>query len=97
MENYQKSGLDVLFYGQEHFDTLAILSMKDEFAEGKVADLMKNQKLFSNKELMIRNFGKLSVNLDECEEYIQKVIVRIFYAHLFRMVKSNQTPKSQRH
>jgi hypothetical protein len=26
LDNYQRSGLDVLFYGQEHFDTLAILS-----------------------------------------------------------------------
>jgi hypothetical protein len=30
LDNFQKTGLDVLFYGQEHFDTLAILSMKDE-------------------------------------------------------------------
>ena len=26
LDNYQRSGLDILFYGQEHFDTLAILS-----------------------------------------------------------------------
>jgi hypothetical protein len=26
MDKFQRSGLDVLFYGQEHFDTLAILS-----------------------------------------------------------------------
>jgi hypothetical protein len=25
MDQYKRSGLDVLFYGQEHFDTLAIL------------------------------------------------------------------------
>ena len=75
MDNYQKTGLDVLFYGQEHFDTLAILSMKEEMPLEKVSDLMKNQKLFSNKELMIRNLGKLCLNLDECEKYIQGVIV----------------------
>jgi len=28
MDQYQRSGLDVLFYGQEHFDTLAILSQR---------------------------------------------------------------------
>jgi len=59
MDHYQRSGLDVLFYGQEHFDTLAILSQRasstDQMNEGKVSDLMKNQKLFSNKELMLRN------------------------------------------
>jgi hypothetical protein len=57
LDNYHKTGLDVLFYGQEHFDTLAILSMKEEMKDGKVSELMKNQKLFSNKELMIRNLG----------------------------------------
>jgi hypothetical protein len=56
-DNYQKSGLDVLFYGQEHFDTLAILSMKDHMSTEKVSDLMRNQKLFSNKELMTRNLS----------------------------------------
>ena len=28
LDHYQRSGLDVLFYGQEHFDTLAILSQR---------------------------------------------------------------------
>jgi hypothetical protein len=61
MEKYQRSGLDVLFYGQEHFDTLAILSQRpgedDQISESKIGDLMKNQKLFSNKELMLRNLS----------------------------------------
>lgn len=78
MDQYQRSGLDVLFYGQEHFDTLAILSQRqnapDQFSEEKVADLMKNQKLFSNRELMQRNLQQLTVNMGECEEYIQGVI-----------------------
>jgi hypothetical protein len=48
LDNYQRSGLDVLFYGQEHFDTLAILSQRsgqqrdDGMSEGKIGDLMKN-------------------------------------------------------
>jgi hypothetical protein len=47
MDQYQRSGLDVLFYGQEHFDTLAILSQRpgqgeDSMSEGKIGDLMKN-------------------------------------------------------
>lgn len=57
VDNYHKSGLDVLFYGQEHFDTLAILSMKEDMTNDKVSDLMKNQKLFSNKELLTKNLG----------------------------------------
>jgi hypothetical protein len=63
----------VLFYGQEHFDTLAILSQKDDedmMSEGRIGDLMKNQKLFSNKELMTRNLQQLTVNMQECEAYI---------------------------
>jgi phage/plasmid primase-like uncharacterized protein len=75
-DDYQKTGLDVLFYGQDHYDTLAILSMKDDMKETKVADLMNNQKLLSNKDLLIRNFGQLIENLSECEDYIQDVIVR---------------------
>ena len=47
IDNYQRTGLDVLFYGQEHFDTLAILSTRpsaaeDQMNEQKVSDLMKN-------------------------------------------------------
>jgi hypothetical protein len=75
-DDYQKTGLDVLFYGQDHYDTLAILSMKDDMKETKVADLMNNQKLLSNKDLLIRNFGQLIENLKECEDYIQDVMVR---------------------
>jgi hypothetical protein len=69
MDQYQRSGLDVLFYGQEHFDTLAILSQRPSqqedggMSEGKIGDLMKNQKLFSNKELMVRNLQQLCLNM----------------------------------
>lgn len=78
MEKYQRSGLDVLFYGQEHFDTLAILSQRpgedDQISESKIGDLMKNQKLFSNKELLLRNLSQLCLNMTECETYIQQVV-----------------------
>lgn len=43
-------------------------------SEGKIGDLMKNQKLFSNKELMTRNLQQLCINMQECEQYIQDVI-----------------------
>lgn len=34
----------------------------------------KNQKLLQNRELMLRNFGTLIENLDECEKYIDEII-----------------------
>ena len=36
----------------------------------KVTDLMTNQKLLSNKDLMIKNLDNLIQNLNECEDYI---------------------------
>jgi transcription initiation factor IIE alpha subunit len=74
LDNFHKTGLDVLFYGQEHFDTLAILSMKQEMTKEKVADLMTNQRLLSNKDLMIKNLEQLIENLRECETYISEVL-----------------------
>jgi hypothetical protein len=51
--------------------------MKDDIKGEKVADLMSNQKLLSNKDLLSRNFTQLVDNLKECEDYIQDVIVSI--------------------
>ena len=92
MDNIQKTGLDVLFYGQEHYDTLAILSKKDDVTHEQVSDLMKNQKLLSNKDLMIRNFGELIENLKECENYIDRVLVSNNHniLTLYRMEVRNQ-------
>ena len=70
LENFQRSGLDVLFYGQEHNDTLAILSMKDDMTSQKISDLMTNQKLLNNKDLMLKNLSNLTQSLLECEDYI---------------------------
>lgn len=77
LDNFQRSGLDVLFYGQEHNDTLAILSMKDDMTNEKIKDLMLNQKLLKNKDLMIKNLSNLTQSLKECEDYIQEVIVSL--------------------
>jgi hypothetical protein len=43
-------------------------------SEGKIGDLMKNQKLFSNKELLTRNLEQLCLNMSECELYIKDVV-----------------------
>lgn len=51
--------------------------MKDEMSSMKVTDLMTNQKLLSNKDLMIKNLDNLIQNLNECEDYIQLVIVSL--------------------
>jgi hypothetical protein len=74
LESFEKSGLDVLFYGQEHFDTMAILDDKREISQATIGDLMKNQKILSNRQLMLKNFRKLIENLDDCELYVKSVI-----------------------
>jgi hypothetical protein len=35
---------------------------------------MNKQKILSNRELMLKNFRKLIENLEDCEDYIKKVI-----------------------
>jgi hypothetical protein len=75
VDDYSKSGLDILFYGQDHNDTLSILSTHQDRSESEMKDIMTNQKLLSNKDLMSRNFGEVIKNLKECEHYIQQVLV----------------------
>ena len=75
----------MLFYGQEHYDTLAILSDKKDMSHENVKDLMQNQRLFSNKDLIQRNFGELIENLRECELYIDRVTVSLAITDLLRV------------
>jgi hypothetical protein len=35
---------------------------------------MREQKLFTNKEMMLRNFKEVSENLADCESYIKEVL-----------------------
>lgn len=42
MKNFEQSGLDILFFGQEHYDTMAILQQRaeidqDEFKSGMLS------------------------------------------------------------
>lgn len=69
-KDYEKSGLDVLFFGQEHYDTMAILQQREEIAQDKYQELAKNQKLLNNKDLMLKNFKEVIANLRDCEDYI---------------------------
>jgi ubiquitin C-terminal hydrolase len=66
----------VLFYGQEHCDTLAILSMKEDMSADKFSQLEQSQQLLSNRDLMAKNLQQLATNIRECEDYIDAVIVR---------------------
>jgi hypothetical protein len=62
LSNFEKTGMDVLFYGQDYYDTLAILSKREDF-KGDVGDLMTNQKLLGNKELLLSNLSELTLSL----------------------------------
>lgn len=75
LDNFDMTGLDVLFYGQEHCDTMSILSDKREnLSADNLKEIEKNQQLLQNRELMLRNFKTLIENLDECDTYIQSII-----------------------
>ena len=74
LDNLSNSGLDVLFYNQEHFDTISIHENKREISQETIGDLIKNQKVLSNREVMLQNLAKLIDNLEDCENYIQSVI-----------------------
>lgn len=74
LEEFEKTGLDVIFYGQEHVDTMAIMQEKTQPDQSKIKELMTSQKLFSNKDLMDKNFTDVIKNLEECEKYVQDVL-----------------------
>lgn len=72
--DYEKSGLDVLFFGQEHYDTMAILQQREDVPQDKYSELIGEQKLLNNKDLMLKNFKEVIANLEDCETYIQEVL-----------------------
>ena len=77
--DYERSGLDVLFFGQNHYDTMAILQQREDVTQDEIGELMDNQKLLTNKELLLKNFKEVIENLKDCESFIQDVIVSVFY------------------
>ena len=75
LQNFEKTGLDVIFYNQDHYDTMAILQQREDVSQNEIGALMENQKLLANKDLMQKNFKEVTENLKEAEQYIQQVIV----------------------
>lgn len=74
MQEFQKTGLDVIFYGQEHYDTMAIVSERHQPKQDEIGQLLTDQKLLSNKDLLARNFDEVIQNLDDCDAFIQTII-----------------------
>ena len=72
LKEYEKTGLDIIFYGQDHCDTMAILM--DKVEKDDIPRLKETQKLVSNKELMSKNFQEVIENLTQCESYINDVL-----------------------
>lgn len=64
----------MLFYGQEHCDTMSIFNDNKDYTVEEMREIEKNQKIFSNRNLMLNNFRKLIEHLTDCENYIQSAI-----------------------
>lgn len=42
VNNFDKTGLDVIFYGQDHFDTMAVIEDKREMDTETIGQMLKN-------------------------------------------------------
>ena len=75
LAEFEKTGLDIIFFGQNHFDTMAILQQREgrEIKQDQIGALIEGQKLLSNKSLMVKNFEEVVDNLKQCEDYINEV------------------------
>ena len=76
MTNFAQTGLDILFYGQEFYDTMAILddNSRREINKDNIGELKESQQILSNRAVMHKNLSKLVENLQDCEEYIQNAV-----------------------
>ena len=54
---------------------MAILQQRRDIAQEDIGKLNEDQKLLSNKDLLLKNFQEVIDNLEDCDEYIQQVIV----------------------
>ena len=64
----------MLFYGQEYYDTMAILDDKKDINKDNIGELKQSQQILSNRHVMLKNLSKLIENLDDCENYIENVV-----------------------
>jgi len=55
---------------------MSILDDKRDISQHTIGDLVKNQKILSNRSLLMKNLEQLIDNLNDCEEYIHKVIAK---------------------
>ena len=42
MDEFHKTGLDLIFYGQEHYDTMAIVSGRQTPSQDEIGERMNN-------------------------------------------------------
>lgn len=70
LKEFEKTGLDVIFYGQDHYDTMAIATSDAKLEYEDIPKLKEQQKLISNKDLMSKNFTEVIDNLTVCDQYI---------------------------
>lgn len=64
----------MVFFGQEYSDTMAILDDKRDINVDQLNEIIEKQRILSNRELMLHNFGRLLDNLGECQKYISDVL-----------------------
>lgn len=62
----------MIFFGQDHYDTMAIIQNEHDkkWNYDNMPELKEKQKLKSNKDLLGKNFDEVIQNLSECEKYI---------------------------
>lgn len=61
---------------------MAILQQREEIAQEHYHKLLESQKLLNNKDLLLKNFKEVIANLQDCETYIQNVLVSTLTLHI---------------
>lgn len=58
---------------------MAIVSERQQPKQDEIGQLLSDQKLLPNKDLLARNFDEVIHNLEDCDAYIQTIIVSIYF------------------
>ena len=64
---------------------MAIVSERHQPRQEDIGRLLQEQKLLSNRDLLSRNFDEVIQNLNDCDEYIEGIIVSVIF-HLFAIL-----------